>query len=160
MAYKVFISHSTEDMGLVIALSNLLAKFEVETFVAEWYFTPEERIDKKVFKQINEADCVVVLLTRNGMRSNWVQQEIGYAIKAGKPIIPLVERGVDPRDLISLRGKEYIEYDPFQPQQALLRASAYVRSLKKLKKEEREKILIIVGGILAFLLIMLSGGKK
>jgi len=158
MAYKVFISHSTQARGLVITLANLLTKFEVEVFVAEWYLSPDEPLDKKVFSQIEKADCVVVLLTRNGIRANWVQQEIEYAIKVRKPIIPLVEKGVDPKGLAALQGKEYIEYDPLQPQGALLKASTYVKSLK-LKKEEQEKALLIAGGILAFLLL-LSGEEK
>lgn len=158
MAYKVFISHSTRDQGLVIALANLLTKFGVEVFLAEWYLSPGEPLDKKVFSQIEKADCVVVLLTRNGIRSNWVHQEIGYAIKVGKPIIPLVEKGVTPKDLAALQGKEYIEYDPLESQRALIKASTYVKTLK-LKKEEQEKTLLIVGGILA-LLLLLSGGEK
>jgi len=159
MAYRVFISHSTQDQGLVIALANLLAKFGVEVFVAEWYLTPEEPLDKKVFTQIESADCVVVLLTKNGVRSSWVQQEVGYALKTGKPLIPLVERGTPPSDLAALQGQEYIEYDSSQPQQALVKASTYVQSLKL--KGEQEKTLLVVGGILALLLfLLLSGGKK
>ena len=158
MAYKVFISHSTQDRGLVITLANLLTKFGVEVSVAEWYLSPGELLDRKVFSQIEKADCVVALLTRNGLRSNWVHQEVGYAIKAGRLIIPLVEKGVDPGDLAALQGKEYIEYDPLQPQGALIKASTYVKSLK-LKKEEQEKALLIAGGILA-LLLLLSGERK
>lgn len=162
MAYKVFISHSTRDQGLVMSLSNLLWKFGAEVDVAEWYLTPAEQLDKKVFGQITNSDCVVVLLTQNGIRSNWVQQEIGYALNAGfgkdKPLIPLVEEGIDSKDLGALQGKDYIKYDPYRPQEALLRTSTYVNSLR-LKKEEKEKTLLIAGSIIAFLLL-LSGGKK
>jgi hypothetical protein len=159
MAYRVFISHSTRDRGLVIALAKLLAKFGIEVFVAEWYLTPGEPLDKKVFRQIEEADCMVVLLTKNGIRSTWVHQEIGYAIKTIRPLIPLVEKGTDPKDLAALQGREYIEYDPLQPQQALIRASAYVKSLK-LRKEDQEKTLLIAGGILALLLLLSEGEKR
>lgn len=158
MVYKVFISHSTRDRGLVIALSNLLTRFGIEVFVAEWYLTPGEPIDKKVFSQIEKADCFLVLLTKNGMRSNWVQQEIGYAFRTCKLIIPVLERGTDSQDLGALEGKEYIEYDPLQPEEAFLKTSKYVKSLK-LKKEEKEKTLLIAGSILA-LLLLLSGGEK
>lgn len=159
MAYKVFISHSTRDQGVVISLANLLSRFGIEVFVAEWYLTPGERLDKKVFKQIDSSDCVVVLLTQNGIRSNWVHQEIGYALKSeGRPLIALVEKGIDARELAALQGREYIEYDPFWPQEALIRTSTYVKSLR-LKKEEQEKTLLVAGGILAFLLL-LSGEKK
>lgn len=158
MAYRVFISHSTRDRGLIVSLANLLSKFGIQVFVAEWYLTPGEGIDRKVFNQIKSADCVVALLTRHGIRSNWVHQEIGYALNANKPIIPLVEKGIDPRDLVALQGKEYIEYDPYQPQHALSKTSSYVNSLR-LKKEEQEKALLVAGGILAFLLL-LSGGER
>ncbi len=158
MAYKVFISHSTRDRGLVISLANLFSKFGVETFVAEWYLTPGASLDKKVLEQIEKSDCVVALLTRNGMRSNWVQQEIGYAKKSKIPIIPLVEKGIDQKNLAALEGKEYIEYDPHQYEQALIKTSSYVKSLK-LKKEEQTKTLLIAGGILAFLLLLFGEEK-
>lgn len=158
MAYKVFISHSTKDQGLVMYLAKLLEKFGVKVFVAEWYLTPGEGLDRKVFTQINEADAMVVLLTRNGIRSNWVQQEIGYAIKAGKPIIPLVEKGISEEALGALQGREYIEYDTFQPEQALIKAATYIKSLK-LRREEQEKTLLVVG-IIIVLILLLFGGKR
>ncbi|MEO0020254.1 MAG: toll/interleukin-1 receptor domain-containing protein [candidate division WOR-3 bacterium] len=158
MGYKVFISHSTRDRGIVISLANLLKDFGVEVIVAEWYLTPGARIDKKVFTQIRNSDCVVALLTRNGIRSNWVNQEIGYSFQENKPIIPLVEKGTDAKDLAALQGREYIEYDPNQPDQALKKLSTHIKSLK-LKKEERQRALLVLGGLLAFLLL-LSGGEK
>lgn len=109
MAYKVFISHSTRDLGLVTFLAKKLSEFGVEVFVAEWSLSPGATLDKKVSAQIERADCVVAILTQNGMRSNWVQQEIGYALKANKPIIPLVEKGISPKHLGFLQGKEYIK---------------------------------------------------
>ena len=158
MAYRVFISHSAQDQGLIISLANLLSKFGVKVFVAEWYLTPGERLDKKVFEQIKKSDCIVALLTRNGIRSSWVQQEIGYSLQRDKPIIPMVEKGIEPKDLAALQGREYIEYDRYQYQQALSKLSTYVKSLK-LKKEEKEKVLLVLGGLLAFLLLI-SGGRK
>lgn len=158
MAYKVFISHSTRNWGLVTNLANLFAKFGVEAFVAEWYLTPGEPFDKKILTQMTDSDCVVVLLAKDGTRSNWVHQEIEYALSIGKPLIPLVEKGTISRDLAALANREYIEYDPFQPQEALIKASTYVKSLE-LRKAEQEKSMVIVGIVLAFLLL-LSGGEK
>lgn len=161
MAYKVFISHSTREQGLVISLANLLSKFGIEILVAEWYLTPGECLDKKVLEQIKNSDCMVALLTRNGIRSNWVQQEIGYALAYNVLLIPLVEKGIDRKALGVLQDKPYIEYDPYQPQQALIKTSSYVKSLK-LKKEEQAKTLLIAGGVLAFFLFLLltSGGEQ
>ncbi len=158
MTYKVFLSHSTRDRGLVIALANLFSKLGVEVSVAEWSLTPGERLDKKVFTEIDQSDCMVVLLTGKGMRSNWVHQEIGYALKSNKPLIPLVEKGINSKDLGSLEGKEYIEYDPLQPEQAMMRLSTYAQSLK-LKKQEKEKTMLVAGAFIA-LLLLLSGEKR
>lgn len=158
MPYKVFISHSSRDQGIVISLANLLSKFGVEVFVAEWYLAPGEQIDTRIFREIETSNCVVVLLTQEGIRSNWVQQEVGYAISKDRHIIPLVEKGAKKGDLAALQGKKYIEYDPYQPQKALIELSTYVNSLK-LKKEEQDRTLLVAGGLLAFLLL-LSGSQK
>ncbi|WXG43950.1 MAG: toll/interleukin-1 receptor domain-containing protein [Promethearchaeati archaeon SRVP18_Atabeyarchaeia-1] len=155
MVFRIFLSHSTRDQGIVVTLANLMTKLGIEVLVAEWYLTPGSSLDEKVFQQIDESDSVVVLLTQNGVRSNWVNQELGYALKAGKPVIPLVEKGIAERQLGSLQGKEYIEYDPDQPQQSLTKASAFMNSLK-LDKENREKGLLVIGGIV-LLLLLLSG---
>lgn len=158
MAYKVFISHSTRDQGLVISLANLLSKFGVEVSVAEWYLAAGEPIDQKIFEQIENSDCVIALLTQNGVRSNWVHQEVGYSLKNKKPLIPIVEKGIDAKDLAALQGKEYIEYDHSHYEQALIKSSGYVRSLK-LKKDQQEKTLLIAGGVLAFFLLLYGEGK-
>jgi hypothetical protein len=158
MAYKVFISHSCRDQGLVISLANILRKFGVEVYVAEWYLAPGERIEKKIIDMIEQSDCAIVLLTRDGIRSNWVQQEVGYVLRAGKQLIPIVEKGTDPRNLAFLQGRKYIEYDPSRPYLASVETSNYVKSLK-LRKAEQEKVLLVAGSILAFLLL-LSGGER
>jgi nucleoside 2-deoxyribosyltransferase len=156
MVYKVFLSHSTRDQGIVVSLANLLTKLGIEVSVAEWYLRPGSKLDEKVFGQIKESDSVVVLLTQDGTRSSWVNQELGYALGAGKPIIPLVEKGITQSQLASLQGKEYIEYNPNQPQESLTKASTFMNSLK-LEKENREKGLLVIGGII--LLLMLLSGK-
>jgi nucleoside 2-deoxyribosyltransferase len=156
MAYKVFISHSVRDQGLVISLTNLLSKFGIQVFVAEWQPSPGERLDEKVFEQIRKSDCIVALLTRNGMRSNWVQHELGYSLREGKPVIPLVQKGADVRDLGALQIREYIEYNPYQYDDAFSKLVSYVESLK-LKKEK--ETLLVLGGLLAFLLLV-AGARK
>ncbi len=158
MGYRVFISHSTEDQRLVMSLSNLLSRYGMDVSVAEWYLTPGEPLADKINNLINESDCIVILLTQNGMRSKWVQQEIGIALNKKKTIIPLVARGVNTKELAALQGREYIEFDPNWPGEALVKTASYVKSLK-LKKRDKEQALLVAGGIIAFLLL-LSGTKE
>ena len=158
MPYSVFVSHSAHDQGLVMALASTLSKYGVDVRVAEWYIAAGQTLSDKVKAQIKGADSVVVFLTGNGTRSKWVQQEVGIALAANKLVIPLVEKGTPAEELAALQGKEYIEYDPARPQDALDRAAGYVGSLKA-KKEEKERALLAVGGIIAFLLL-LSGDSE
>ena len=158
MAYKVFVSHSTRDQGLVMALTNTLSKFGIEVSVGKWYLIPDQNVPQKDLNKIKKSDCVVALLTPNGIRSNWIHQEIRCALKAKRPLIPLVEKGTDPKELGALQDKNYIEYDRRQPNQALIKMSTYVRTLR-LKKEEREKASLVAGGVTAFLLLLLLSGE-
>ncbi len=157
---KVFISHSTRDQGLVISLAKLLQHLGIQVFVAEWYLSPGARLDAKIKKKIRDADFVVALLSRNGIRSKWVHQEIGIALEAGKHIIPIVEKGTKPSDLAALQGREYIEYDPLHPGQALTRVIRYLNS-QQLQKREQEKWRLIAAGIIGlFVLWLLAGGEQ
>lgn len=158
MAYSVFVSHSTRDQGLVMALANTLSKYGVGVRVAEWYIAAGQALSDRVRAQIKEADSIIVFLTANGTRSKWVHQEVGIALGANRLVIPLVEKGTPAEELAALQGREYIEYDSARPQDALDRAAGYVGSLKA-KKEEKERALLAVGGIIAFLLL-LSGDSK
>ncbi|HWR84300.1 MAG TPA: toll/interleukin-1 receptor domain-containing protein [Candidatus Deferrimicrobium sp.] len=158
MAYKVFLSHSTRDQGLVMALANLLTKFKVDVFVAEWQISPGERIAKKVLNQIEHSDCVVALLTRHGIRSKWVQQEVRYALKSKKLLIPLVEQGLGKEALGALSRVEYVPYKPDRPEEALKKLATYVQKLQ-LKKHEKEEAQLVVGSLAAFFLLLYMGKK-
>jgi len=132
----------------------------INVYVAEWYLVPGVPISKKIFEQIDNSNCVVVILTRNGIRSQWVHQEIGYAKRVNRPIIPLVEKGISKEQLASLQGIEYIEYSPYKPMDAIIKLSTFIKS-QKLRKEQQEETLLVGGALLSLLLlIMLSGEKK
>ena len=64
-----------------------------------------------MIKQIHGCDAMVVLLTEAGAVAPFVQQEIGVARGAGKLIVPIVQKGIDPNMLATLVGVERIEVD-------------------------------------------------
>jgi hypothetical protein len=130
----------------------------LKVFVGEWYFDRDSKIDKRIMSQIKKSDCIIILLTKDGLRSNWVQLEVEHAIREKKPLIPLVEKGIEKEKLVSLQGRRYIEYDPLQPQQGLKDTLTYLKSLR-LKGKRQEKTTLIASGIVAFLLL-LSGVEK
>jgi len=60
-----------------------------------------------------------VLITSTSINSAYVMQEIGIEKEHGIPIIPIIEKGIDIRQLGVLQGLEYLEYDPTEPAEAL-----------------------------------------
>lgn len=59
---------------------------------------------------MDEADCLMPILTRQSIDSQWVNQKIGFAEALKKPIIPLVEKNL----LDNLKGFIHKQIDlPF-----------------------------------------------
>ena len=112
-SYGVFISHSGEDMDLVKPLHDSLSRIvEIAPYVAEYYPKPGLDVKHKIATDLKDSYCVIVLLTRSGVSSQWVNQEIGYAYALPpfpRLIIPIVEEGILIRGF--LEGVQYIKLD-------------------------------------------------
>lgn len=111
MGYRIFMSHGSEDVGIAAEIRNRATAIHVETYLYEHDVRPGDPVAAKVKQEIDRCDAVVVLLTLRSQDSAYVQQEIGYAEGKGKPVIPLVEPGVDHRNLAMLEGREYVILD-------------------------------------------------
>ena len=151
MAFKVFISHSTSDKDLVDLLRAVLERIGIQTIVAMDELQPGNRLTSKVEKLMDESDCVVVLMTRHGTRSQWVQNEVGIAVGKEKPIVPLVEKGVQVGGI--LHDLEYIEFDRQNPNSAIVKTASFLQKLAA-KKSQEENLLLGLGGLLIFLLLL------
>ncbi len=116
----------------------------VEAYLYEHDPQPGRSIAEKVKDAIASADALVVLLTRNGRRSAYVQQEIGFAEAKGKLVVPLVEPGVDRDGLAMLEGREYIPFDLRNPGPGMASLLDYLARLKA-AKEQGQAILLFVG---------------
>jgi hypothetical protein len=68
-------------------------------------------------------------LTRAGDASRYVHQEIGYAKRAGKVIIPIVTADVASSGLGMLEGIQYISVDATDPSAALHALGARIEEL-------------------------------
>lgn len=151
MTYTIFISHSSADISLVQFIASQLQLYGITPVIAQ-YEPPREfpqYLPEKVKTLIQESDCVTILLTKSGVNSKWVHQEIGYALNK-KPLIPIVESDISPLELGFLQGTEYIPLDWKNIENSIKKLVSWSTQLK-LKKEENEflKILamIIIGGL-------------
>jgi hypothetical protein len=116
---------------------------------------PGEYIAQKLQSAIKRSDIMMVFLTLNSENSNYVHQEIGYAIRDNKPIIPLVEGGVSSQVLGMLEGKECIRFDR-SGNPDVLSPEAYAALLSYLHKYGIDKMLETI--MIALLIVLLGFG--
>jgi len=151
---SIFFSHGTPNYPIAEYFKNQLEQMDSSVYLFEHDQQPGQDITNKLQKRIDASDILFVLLTKQSQSSSYVQQEIGYAEKAKKPIIPFVEAGTDPHALGMLTGREHIPFDPNNPDRSLSQALTYVHKHDMAKLiDEGVDIALLVG--LAVILIIL-----
>lgn len=166
MHYTVFLSHSSRNRNLVISIRNQLKKAGIGVYLAEEHPQPGKNLPQKIINNIKSSDCVVVLLTDTGVRSQFVNQEIGAARALSKPVIPMVEKKVIRKIGGLLAGLELITFDKTKPEQAISEISSYISRLKlslELEMKEREdilKILAVIAFVVFFAIVLYFALRK
>lgn len=160
MGYKVFLSHSTKDMNLVLNIRNHLNRAGISVYLAEEDLQPGMNLPQKIVNNIKSSHSMLVVLTDTGIRSQFVNQEIGIAKGINQRIIPMIEKRVKEEMRGLLEGHELIIFDKTKPDQAIKRVSSYITGLKsklelEMKKREEALNMLIAIIILAFLAIVL-----
>ncbi|MCL0080189.1 toll/interleukin-1 receptor domain-containing protein [Dehalococcoidia bacterium] len=147
MAYKIFLSHSSPDADWVKWIAVNAKDIGVDVYLYEHDVQPGMPIAEKIKQAIGDSDALVVLLTSNSQFSAYVQQEIGFTEASGKPIIPLVQPGIAQQSLAMLEGREYILFDFYDPNNALVTLLTYLQQLKEAKENQRA-MLMGLGGLI------------
>ncbi len=110
-AFKVFLSHSEADAALTQRICDTLDRLHIRTFVYEYYPKGGANRFETIKTEIKGTEYFLVLITSNGLQSQWVNQEIGYAVGVGKTPIPILE--VDPATGERLKSRGFVElHDP------------------------------------------------
>lgn len=90
--FKVFISHATtEDGNLVNWIADALDRLHIRAYVYERYYMGGQNRFELIKTMIKACPYFLVVLTKAGISSQWVNQEIGYAAGVGKNLIPIIE---------------------------------------------------------------------
>ncbi len=87
---QVFVSHDPADLELVQELFSTVKNFPFGVHLALEEIESGRRRERLEGRLAN-SDIVVAVLTRSSEDSKWINQEIGYAIAKGIPILPLYE---------------------------------------------------------------------
>lgn len=125
---ELFLSHSAADHDAVALVRRQIEALGVDVYLAEHDPQPGTSIAAKVERAIARCHAVVVLITNNSVDSAFVQQEVGMARNAGKPLIPIVEKNVDKSRLGLLVETEWLELDMTRPTEALAKVTASLQT--------------------------------
>ena len=139
MAYKVFISHSArpEEWAFINQVLGRVSPLGVQCYMAEHDLQAGVVLNDKLRDRIRQSDCVLALITKNSVKSDWVKWEVGAASGFGKLVIPVVELGVQVP--VFLLNKEHIKFDPHN---SAATAQAVSQYLVKLKLEQDKQQLV------------------
>lgn len=130
MITKVYIAHCEQDEPLAQELARALWAVELESFSSMYRKALILSLAERIRFGIRQSDCVIPILTKEGVKSPEVNQEIGLAIGAEQFIIPLVETGVELPVLI--RHLQPIGFSPDAYEDALGKLIRNIRQLTRL----------------------------
>lgn len=91
----VFISHNSKDKSFVRRLAKALEARNIKCWVDEAEIRFGESLVHKISEAINKIDLVIAVISKNSVFSNWVRQELDWAmtkeIKGNRVIvIPII----------------------------------------------------------------------
>ncbi len=96
MASKVFISHASEDkQRFVLAFATRLRAAGIDAWLDRWEMQPGDSLVRKLFDEgLQQADAVIVVLSRYSVDKPWVREELDAAfvkrVQGGSKLIPVV----------------------------------------------------------------------
>jgi two-component system, NtrC family, nitrogen regulation response regulator GlnG len=110
---QVFISYSSHDKDFASRLCNDLTLYDVEVWFDDWSIRPGDSIPKAIQNGLRSSDFVLLLISRSGVQSNWVEEELNSslfsAVSAGKPsLLPLLLEKCDMPTL--LQHRKYVDF--------------------------------------------------
>ncbi len=157
--YQVFVSHKTDELPVLQELVSALNQVGIGVYIAERSPWPGIYLyDQKIIPAIANSDCMLVLLTSNSASSPDVNQEIGIARSHNKPIVALVENGVQVKGLLA--GREVVFFDRYNPLSALQTAFEHFQNQAAMKEkaESARNAALLIGGLALF--ILAAGAKN
>lgn len=99
--YVFFISHSTADIcSYVKGICEIFELVKINTYFADRDAPLGEPLPEEIKKAIRQSEIFLVIVTKNSRKSAWVNQEIGYALGKGVPVVALKKGRIRVKGLI------------------------------------------------------------
>lgn len=86
---RLFMSHVSAHKQAVTDLKRSLARYGVSCFVAHEDIIPSLEWQKEIELALNSMHALCAYLTTDFHQSDWTDQEVGWAMGRGTPVLPL-----------------------------------------------------------------------
>jgi hypothetical protein len=97
--FRLFLSHKSEVKKETASLKERLSLFGIAAFVAHEDIQPTRAWQNEIENALHSMDAFAALMTEGFHDSDWTDQEVGFALARGVPVIA-VHLGVDPYGFI------------------------------------------------------------
>jgi hypothetical protein len=97
--FRLFLSHKSEVKAETARLKEKLSLFGVSAFVAHEDILPTKAWQQEIENALHSMDAFAALITDGFHDSDWTDQEVGFALARGVPVIA-VRLGRDPYGFI------------------------------------------------------------
>ena len=151
---KIFVSHSIKDKKFLDNLQNMIKGHDLELLIAEHEFATDHTVTDKIKNLINQSDIGIVLLTKNGINSGFVREEIGFLEAKKKRTIMAIAKGLEKEYGGFKYGVDYVEIDPKNPEKSLEKIKKILhQEYIRITKNKNNGILLLFGIIIAALFL-------
>jgi nucleotide-binding universal stress UspA family protein len=86
---RVFVSGSYRQIELLREVGEVAKQAGFDVWFAETQVSPGDRIVDVISKAIDEAACLIAVLSDDAAQSSWVHFELSRAFGARKPVLPI-----------------------------------------------------------------------
>ncbi len=87
---RVFLSYAVSDRAYAEGVGRALDRAGMPVWIDKETIHTGEDWDAEIHKALNSARVVVLIVSARSLASQWVNYEIGSAIAAGIPVIPVL----------------------------------------------------------------------
>ncbi len=108
---RLFISHRDSHKASVHILADELAPYGISSFVAHDAIKPMREWQHEIHKALVTMEVMLAFLTDDFHDSHWTNQEVGFALGKGIPIICLKVASADPSGFLGSKQALKGDYD-------------------------------------------------
>lgn len=145
---KIFFSYSRADAKFALRLGEDLREAGMDIWIDQLDIPPGETWDEEIQKALENAACLLIILSKTSVESDNVLNEINYALETKKQVIPILIEN-DLRKPFNINRLQHIDFTVSYDsgRNFLLKALKTGRPVQPSIQKKRRTILPVLTGI-------------